>query len=156
MTTTVGGLSGPALLAGLLLALLAGGALAAGGDEPPGDPRDAYREGYQRGYEDGFARGYGKAQEESRAAAQSPPRATGPITVSGAIYGTSSRSCDATRYVARRANGRSTYSFEVSNDMCGDPSRGERKALEVTYVCGSIAKTATANEHRDIYLDCTP
>ena len=60
------------------------------------------------------------------------------------------------RWVARRANGRRTASIDVTNDMCGDPARGDRKELEVTYVCGSIAKTASAHEHRTVYLDCTP
>lgn len=143
----------------LLAALLLGAAsLAAVADEEerPRDPREAYREGYQRGYEDGFERGYRKAREEARSEAAEPARPTGPITVSSARYGTSSRNCDATRYVARRANGKPSYSFEVSNDMCGDPSHGDRKSLEVTYICGSLAKSASANEHRSIYLDCTP
>ena len=52
-------------------------------------------------------------------------------------------------------NGRRTASFEVTNDMCGDPAKGDRKQLEITYVCGSIAKTASAYEHRTVYLDCT-
>lgn len=135
-------------------------------DEPrevPGpayDDSDAYREGYRRGFDDGYARGYRKALEENRAPAAvappPPPLATGPIVVSGAVYGTSSKNCDATRFVARRANGKRSFSFEVTNEMCGDPSRGDRKSLEVTYICGSIAKTASANEHRTIYLDCTP
>lgn len=140
---------------------------AAAGDEPV-EKRADYREGYRRGYDDGFASGYRKALEESAARAAPvpapavpvapppPPRATGPITVSTAYYGTSSKSCDATRWVARRANGRRTSSFEVSNEICGDPARGDRKQLEVTYVCGSIAKTASAFEHRTVYLDCTP
>ncbi len=121
-----------------------------------------YREGYRRGYDDGFASGYRKGLAESSRAAPpaaapaAPPRATGPITVSTAYYGNSSRSCDATRWVARRVNGRRSASFDVSNEMCGDPARGERKELEVTYVCGSIAKTASAYEHRTVYLDCTP
>ena len=87
-------------------------------------------------------------------AAPLPPRPTGPITISGAYYGTSSKNCDATRYVARRANGKRSYSFEVSNEICGDPAHGDRKSLEVTYVCGNLARTASANEHRTIYLDC--
>ena len=143
----------------LLVALALGGAVlaaAADDEDRPRAAREAYREGYQRGYEDGFERGYRKAQEEARAETAQPARPTGPIVVSGARYGTSSRSCDATRYVARRANGKRSDSFEVSNDMCGDPAHGERKLLEVTYICGSLAKSASANEHRDIYLDCTP
>ena len=96
-----------------------------------------YREGYRRGYDDGFASGYRKGLEERPqgappAAAPAAPRPTGPITVSTAYYGTSSKSCDATRWVAHRVNGRRTASFQVTNDMCGDPSRGDRKELEVT------------------------
>ena len=33
--------------------------------------------------------------------------------------------------------------------------RGDRRSLDVTCCCGEISKTATANEHRTIYLDCT-
>ena len=147
----------PTFLAAFLAAGLALLALPA-----PGQDRDShdYREGYRRGYDDGFASGYRKGLAESSrpappAAAPAPPRPTGPITVSTAYYGTSSRSCDATRWVARRVNGRRTASLEVTNDMCGDPARGDRKELEVTYVCGSFAKTASAHEHRTLYLDCT-
>ncbi|MDH5265163.1 MAG: hypothetical protein OEX21_10480 [Betaproteobacteria bacterium] len=126
--------------------------------------RDSYdfREGYRRGYDDGFASGYRKGLAEGARAAPAapaapppPPVPTGPITVSTAYYGTSSKSCDATRWVARKVNGRRTASFEVTNDMCGDPAKGDRKQLEITYVCGSIAKTASAYEHRTVYLDCT-
>jgi hypothetical protein len=129
------------------------------------DPEE--REAYRRGYEEGFARGYRKGLEEGPqrpAPAPPPPQviitpppprvATGPIRVSGAFYGTSSKNCDATRYVASRANGKRSYSFEVSNNICGDPARGDRKSLEVTYRCGHLDKTASANEHRTIFLDC--
>jgi hypothetical protein len=138
--------------------LLTAPAIAIGAGEDTSD----YREGYRKGYDDGFASGYRKGLEEAgraappAAAPPPPPRATGPITVSTAYYGTSSKSCDATRWLARRANGRRSASIEVTNDMCGDPARGDRKQLEVTYVCGSIAKTASAYEHRTVELDCTP
>jgi hypothetical protein len=146
----------------LVIAALAGAAMptwaqgsARERDEDPG-------EAYRRGYEDGFARGYRKGLEEGEQRAAEvappppPPRSTGPITISRAVYGTGSRLCDATRWTANRANGRRTASLDVSNKICGDPSPGERKSLEVTYVCGTIAKTASANEHRSVTLDCTP
>jgi hypothetical protein len=118
-----------------------------------------YREGYRRGYDDGFASGYRKGLEDNVPVAPPPPppppRPSGPITVSSAFYGTTSKSCDATRYVAKRANGRRTASVDVNNEMCGDPAKGDRKQLEVTYICGSIAKTASGYEHRSVYLDCT-
>lgn len=119
-----------------------------------------YREGYRRGYDDGFASGLRKGNEDASRIAPvapppPPPRATGPITVSSAYYGTPSKSCDATRFLAKRVNGRRTTSLEVTKEMCGDPAKGDRKQLEVTYVCGSIAKTASAYEHRTLYLDCT-
>ena len=119
---------------------------------------DRNSDDYRAGYEDGFARGYQKGLNEAREAAPpaAPVRATGPITISRAVYGSSAKSCDATRWLARKANGRMTASVEVTNDICGDPSPGNRKSLDVTYVCGSIAKTATAYEHRNVDLDCSP
>ncbi|MBK7660483.1 MAG: hypothetical protein IPJ28_15790 [Betaproteobacteria bacterium] len=119
-----------------------------------------YREGYRRGYDDGFAAGYRKALEEGRgspppAPAYAPPPARlGPIRITRAIYGGSSRSCDATHFVKRQAEGRMSATVNVSNDMCGDPAKGDRKQLEVTFRCGDITKTASAYEHRSAYLDC--
>jgi len=148
----------PHLTLALALGFAAAPVAAANGDESAD-----YREGYRRGYDDGFASGYRKGIEEVRRAAPPaaapapppPPRPSGPITVSTAYYGTSSKSCDATRWLARKVNGRRSATVSVSNEMCGDPARGDRKQLEVTYVCGTIAKTASAYEHRDLYLDCT-
>jgi hypothetical protein len=126
------------------------------------DPEE--REAYRRGYEEGFARGYRKGLDEGQQrvappppppAAPAAPVASGPIRVTGAFYGTPSKNCDATRHVASRANGKRTYSFEVTNNICGDPARGDRKSLDITYRCGRLDKTASANEHRTIYLDCT-
>lgn len=128
-----------------------------------------YREGYRRGYDDGYAAGYRRALEEGSRppvivapppppppVVQPPgPRPTGPITITRAIYGSPSRSCDATRYVARQANGRLNANVGVTNDMCGDPAPGSRKQLEVTYTCGRIVREASAYEHRSVYLDCS-
>jgi hypothetical protein len=142
----------------LLVAAALGAPLAGAQDRDSLD----YREGYRRGYDDGFASGYRKGLEDTPRAAPvvpppppPPPRATGPITISSAHYGTSSKSCDATRQLARRFNGRMSANMEVTNELCGDPAKGDRKQLEVTYICGSIAKTASAYEHRTLYLDCS-
>lgn len=131
-------------------------------EEPPEytDRSDEEREAYRRGYERGFERGYarGRAEGERRAASVAapapPPPRPGPIQVTGAVYGTLSRNCDATRFVARRANGNSSYAMEVTNQICGDPAHGERKSLDVSYLCGEIPKTASANEHRTLTLTC--
>ena len=136
-------------------------------DEPP-EYRDRgadFHEAYRRGYEAGFERGYSKglADGERRGAAvmppppppAPPPPRIGPIRVTGAYYGTSSKNCDATRWLSHRANGKRSYSIEVTNDICGDPAKGQRKELNATYRCGDIEKTASANEHRTIYLNCS-
>ena len=137
----------------------------------PAQDRDSYdyREGYRRGYDDGYAAGYRRALEEGSRppvvitpppppppVVQPPgPRPTGPITITRAIYGSPSRSCDATRFVARQANGRLNANVGVTNDMCGDPAPGSRKQLEVTYTCGRIVREASAYEHRSVYLVCS-
>ncbi len=119
-----------------------------------------YREGYRRGYDDGFAAGYRKALESGApppaavAPAPAGPR-LGPIRITRAIYGSSARSCDATRFVKGQAEGRISATVNVSNDMCGDPSKGDRKQLEVTFRCGDVTKTASGYEHRSVYLDCS-
>jgi hypothetical protein len=130
-------------------------------DEPEVRGRSAeFREAYRRAYERGFERGYAKglADGERRGAVVAPAPApaprTGPIRITGAVYGTSSRNCDGTRWLAHRANGKRSYSVEITNDICGDPARGDRKSLDVSYYCGEIEKTASANEHRTIYLSC--
>ncbi len=119
-----------------------------------------YREGYRRGYDDGFAAGYRKALESGAppptavAPAPAAPR-LGPIRVTRAIYGSTSKSCDSTRFVKSQAEGRISATVNVSNDMCGDPAKGERKQLEITFRCGDVTKTASGYEHRSVYVDCS-
>ena len=147
--------------AGLAMALPAD---AQGYNEPPGMRNsEAYRQGYKAGFDDGFQRGYDKALEEQRQPMAAPPgppppppRSTGPISITRAVYGSGNRICDATRWARGHANGRQTASLDVTNNICGDPAPGDRKSLEITYVCGSVPKTGSANEHRSVYLDCTP
>lgn len=131
----------------------------AGAQRP--DRGDAYDDGYKAGFKEGYSRGFreGLAEGEKRAATLvAPPPAqpvpTGPITVSNAYYGTDSKNCNATHWLARHVNGKRSASVEVENNICGDPAPGKRKSLEVTYICGSLVKNASANEHRTLYLDC--
>ena len=143
------------------LALSTSGIPAVAQDEPPeyrdrADSREAWRRGYEHGFERGYEKGIAEGQRRAPVAAPMPPPAPrlGPIHVTGASYGTLSRSCDATRWVGSRANGRRTFTFEVTNGMCGDPARGDRKSLDVSYRCGEVARTASAVEHRPVTLDC--
>ena len=131
-------------------------------DDPPeyrdrGEAREAYRRGYERGFERGYSKGIADGERRGMNApppAPPPPR-IGPISVTSASYGTMSRSCNATRWVASRSNGRRNFTFEVTNNMCGDPAQGDRKTLTVAYRCGDIGKEASAVEHRTLTLDCT-
>ena len=135
---------------------------AADDDDPPEyrertEARDAYRRGYERGFERGFQKGLAEGQKRpvvAPAPPPPPPPVLGPIRVSRAFYGTSSKNCNATHFVARRADGHGSHSFQVTNGMCGDPAHGDRKTLEVTYQCGQVVKTASAREHQTIFLDC--
>jgi hypothetical protein len=151
----------------LLAAQGAGAQYPRAAEDEPDEYRDRQeqREAYRRGYERGYDRGYQRGLEEGRrrtatppppaVVAPPPPPVLGPIKVTGAFYGSYARNCDATRYVARQANGKRSHSFKVSNNMCGDPHHGERKTLEVTFWCGQVSRTASAREHQDIYLNCS-
>ena len=113
-----------------------------------------YKEGYAEGFRDGFEKGRRKAITEQRDESTTASRGQ-LITVTSAIYGPESgSSCDARRFAGSRANGRRSASIEVTNKICGDPSPGDRKSLEITYRCGNLVKTASAYEHRTAYLSC--
>lgn len=124
-------------------------AFGAGAQESP-----EFRQGYAQGFKDGFDDGYRKAIAEQGAASTAATKGF-PIAITGATYGPDSgASCDAKRFVAPRVNGRTSASIDVTNQMCGDPSPGKRKSLNVTYLCGNLPKTASAYEHRTVYLSC--
>lgn len=112
-----------------------------------------YRNGYRQGYDDGYQAGL----RASGGGAGTSSRSSGParIRIYTAMYGTDEKQCDASRYVIPKANGRSSASLPVTNQMCGDPHPGERKSLRVVYSCGEGDKEASAYEHRDIYLSCS-
>jgi len=155
--------------AALSLAALAAGAQSYRAEDEPEEyrdkreERDAYRRGYERGYDRGYQRGLEEARRSGPAYSAPPPAAApapppvilGPIKVTSAFYGSSSKTCDASRWVGRHANGKRTHSFNVTNDMCGDPHHGQRKTLEVVYWCGQVAKSASAREHQSVYLNCS-
>jgi hypothetical protein len=124
---------------------------------------DAYKSGFKEGYSQGFREGLAEAQKRG-VSVQPPPQVivapprpgpSGPITISSAVYGSDKKSCNALGWLSRRVNGRMTASVDVENSICGDPAPGARKQLEVAYICGGFAKTASAYEHRTLYLDCT-
>ena len=150
-----------AIAAFVALATLAGAAGAQGYRMP--DDEDEYRgrnqdlrDAYRRGYDRGYRKGMEAAERRGPPVAVPPPHVpTGPIQVTGAHYGSDSRNCQALRQVARLANGKRSYSFKVTNEICGDPHPGQRKTLEVKYTCGHLLKTASAREHQTIYLDCS-
>jgi hypothetical protein len=113
-----------------------------------------FKQGYSQGFKDGFDDGYRKAIAEQGAVSAAASRGF-LIAITGATYGPESgSSCDARRFVAPRVNGRASASIDVSNQMCGDPSPGKRKSLNITYLCGNLPKTASAFEHRTVYLSC--
>jgi hypothetical protein len=126
------------------------------------DVQEAYRRGYERGYDRGYRKGFQEGERRPAYAAPPPPAppaaprppVLGPIRVESAFYGNGKKSCNATRYVRRQADGNRQYSFKVSNDMCGDPAHGDRKTLEVSYLCGEILRNASAREHQTIFLNC--
>ena len=149
--------------------MLAAPAFAGDGDDVPNmGNSEAFRQVYRAGFDEGFQRGYQRALDEQRRgpiaapppppvqAPPPPPRSTGPIHISRAVYGSGNNICDATRWARSHANGRQTASLDVTNNICGDPAPGDRKSLEITYVCGDVPKTASANEHRSVWLDCSP
>ena len=119
---------------------------------------DDYNDGFRAGYRQGFSEGRKEALREvnTRPPAPPPPPQVilGPIRNASAFYGSDSKQCNATHWVGRRADGRMSASVDVENSICGDPAPGQRKSLEIAYTCGSVAKTASAFEHRTAYLDC--
>lgn len=123
--------------------------------------RNDYDEGFRAGFKEGYSKGYieGVAEGQRRAgppAVAPPPKPgpDGPIRIQSAFYGTSSKNCNATHWLALRADGRRSHSVEIENKICGDPAPGQRKSMEVTYRCGTFPKAASAFEHRTLYLDC--
>lgn len=124
---------------------------------PAAASNEDYERGYRRGYEDGLRDS--RRQLDGRDGTISngrPDRARPParITVAQGRYGSWRNECDATDWVAQRANGRYSFNIQVTNEICGDPDRGKSKTLQVRYYCGDQEKNASAAEHRNISMSC--
>lgn len=75
-----------------------------------------------------------------------------PIAIVRATYGLDSgTSGGAGCFVAPRANGRTSVSVKVSNQICGDPSPGKRKSLNINFLCGNF-ETVAADAHQMVYV----
>ena len=110
-----------------------------------------YSEDYQQAYRAGYEAGYRQAQREQR---RGPERVG--ISVTSASYGadgTRAR-CDATTFVRAEADGQRNATIDIDNSMCGDPSPGRRKAVQIAYNCGTVSKTASGFEGSQAYLSC--
>jgi hypothetical protein len=135
-----------AFIAALLLALGAHPAFA------ESDFERGYREGYGRGYQDGL----GATQFSPIQSSPARRPSTGPagIVVIRARYGDDHKSCDLTAWAAKHFNSRTSAEVDVSNQICGDPSPGNRKSLHVEYLCNGQTKMEEAYEHRRLSLSC--
>jgi hypothetical protein len=102
---------------------------------------------YRRGYDDG----YNAALRETRGGGE---RRDWRIFVEDAEYGTHFASCDARRAV-RDSVERNRGAVLASNQLCGDPARGEPKRLRIVYRCGdSDAVRVVARENETVRLSC--
>ncbi len=77
----------------------------------------------------------------------------GGISIHEAIYGTGYRYCDAT-YAVRHCDGLDSCQIRASNNLCGDPHKGERKTLKVIYSCGYGTREARIRERESGYIEC--
>ena len=131
---------GPAL-AGFLLAFIAYPALA--------------ESDFERGYREGYANGYREGMSASQANPVRRP-VSGPagIIVIRAWYGDEHKYCDLTAWAAKHFNSRTSAEVDVSNQICGDPSPGNRKSLHVEFLCNGQTRMEEAYEHRRLRLSC--
>ncbi len=111
---------------------------------------------YERGYREGYSRGYQDAQKSVNSSLSARPREnkTRGLVIIRATYGDYSHSCDLTSWAAGYFNNHTSATADVTNQLCGDPSPGNRKSLKVEYYCNGEQKSASAYEHRQLSLSC--
>jgi hypothetical protein len=104
---------------------------------------------YRRGYDDGYAAGQRDARGD-----RGPHRGWPRVFVEDAEYGAHGVACDARRAVRAEIE-RNHGSVLASNQLCGDPARGEPKRLRIVYRCGdSEAVRVIARENETLRLSC--
>ena len=74
------------------------------------------------------------------------------INIYKAIYGREGKTCDATKFVKKMCHNKTSCSFKVINNVCGDPVRNRRKYLKIAYSINGSAKWAGFWEFSNIQL----
>ena len=104
---------------------------------------------YRRGYDDGFrAAQNGNQSSDDRGRGQR-------ISILEARYGRGGRVCDARRSVQNIVDQQGETTFEVNNNLCGDPAQNQTKTLSVTFQCGRSNPVRTsADETEGLRIAC--
>ena len=76
------------------------------------------------------------------------------VFIAEATYGIDGRYCDATEALQRSCDGHGRCQVKAGNQLCGDPAKGDRKQLEVDYVCNGSYDSESAWEDRLLVLSC--
>jgi hypothetical protein len=115
---------------------------------------------YQRGYDAGYQAGINSVQQGDHRDGRRDERHDGGnrdahIRVLDAQYGRGNRVCNAAPVVQRFVDQRGEGTFQVSNDLCGDPAPNETKTLNVTYQCDrENPMRIAANEGNPLRISC--
>ncbi len=126
------------------------------------DPRNARKSGKAAQRLKEYQASVDKAQKEIKKqqsdVAKSKPKSTSKgkgIRVSSARYGMS-KFCDATGFAKGECDGKKSCSFQVGNNMCGDPEFGVVKELSYSYRCaGGGTVQLTTREYQQAIFECS-
>ncbi|WP_028455093.1 hypothetical protein [Chitinilyticum litopenaei] len=128
---------------------------------PPQERMSGRSSEYQQGFQDGWRAAYEMMQNGGNGWnnngnnwGNNNDGYRRDIRIDRARYVSGKRSCDFTRNLANRANGRGEYLLEASNRWCGDPSPGDLKQAEVRYYCGDDLRSAIVKEDESRWLRC--
>ena len=94
-------------------------------------------------------------QEEYEPSPQ-PPRnwQRGRIYLEQVLYGIENSACDATERFVQSCNEKSSCNVTVTNNLCGDPARGQRKAADISYWCNGELQQLQVREKGMATLNC--